>query len=306
VYRLAWFHPTNPVSLLDNPGFPHYRAFFEELRRLGYVEGKNLVVERYSAGGRSDRYSDLAREIVRTQPDAIFLLGARVAPHFKAATSTVPIIGIVSDPIGYGIVTNIARPGGNITGIAVDAGSEIQGKFLELLREAVPNASRIGFLIPRETWDLPYGRAMREVAQRQGILLLSMGLNSPIDEAEYRRVFREAEQDGVDAVVVANTAENSAHSRLVVDWANESRIPAIYPGFDYVEKGGLMAYALDLVHDFRVAAEVIARVLRGENPGDIPFQQSTKFNLKLNLKTARALNLTFPPTLLALADEVIE
>src|SRR4051794_37310003 len=151
VYRLAWFHPSNPVSLLtDNSGFPHYRAFFEELRRLGYVEGTNLVVERYSAGGRSDRYSDLAREIVRTQPDAIFLLGARVAPHFKAATSTVPIIGYVSDPIGYGIVTNIARPGGNITGIAVDAGSEIQGKFLELLREAVPNASRIGFLIPRE------------------------------------------------------------------------------------------------------------------------------------------------------------
>jgi len=279
---------------------------FKELCRLGYVEGQNLAVERYSGEGRTDRYADLAREVVRTQPDAIFLVSVRTARHFMTATTTIPIIAYVGDPVGYGLVTNLAHPGGNITGIAVDAGSEIQGKFLELLREAVPTASRIGYLTHHDTWDQPYGREARDAAQRLGVSLVLMGLKGPINEMEYRRVFTEVAGTGVGGLLVTTAPEIYSYRQLIVELSNKNRLPAIYPYRDCVDDGGLMAYATDIDEDYRVAARMIARVLGGENPGDLPFQQSSKFGLIINMKTAKALGIKMPSSLLARADEVVE
>src|SRR5712691_83913 len=147
-------------------------AFFEELRRLGYVEGRNLVLERYSGEGRTEHYGELARNVVRQKPDLIFANSSRLVREFKAATAVIPIVAVTADPIAFGLVASLARPGGNITGVSTDAGKEILGKYLEVLRDIVPAASRVAYLAAKGIWETRYGREMQEVAQRSGISLL--------------------------------------------------------------------------------------------------------------------------------------
>ena len=156
VHRIAVIATASPVAdLTETSSFPHWRAFFQELRRLGYVEGRNLIVERYSGEGREDRYAELARDVVRAKPDLIVASSSRLVLSFKAATDKIPVVSSMADPVPYGIVASLARPGGNITGVSVEAGLEIWGKRLQILREAIPTASRVGFLGSRQIWDLP-------------------------------------------------------------------------------------------------------------------------------------------------------
>jgi putative ABC transport system substrate-binding protein len=306
VYRIAIVNPARPVRDMTEGGQRVYQVFFAELRRLGYVEGKNLVVDRRSGEGRTGRYPDLAREVVQLRPDVIYANSTQLVAAFKAATTTIPIVGTTDDPVASGLVASLARPGGNITGFSVVVGDEIFGKYVELLRQAVPGVSRIGFLLRRAAWEGRYGRAMLEATQHAGLTLVGAPLNDPIQEQEYRRVFSMLARDRVQALVVSDHAENIAHHRLIVTLAAQGRLPAIYPFRDFVDAGGLMVYGFDSADVWLGAARYIDQILKGANPGQLPFQQPTKFELAINMKTARELGLTIPAAVLLRADRVIE
>jgi putative ABC transport system substrate-binding protein len=304
--RVAMVSPSTRVDDMTSAGHRNYRVFFEELNRLGYVEGQNLLVERFSGEGRTEHYADLARDVVSTNPDLIFSVSARLSLNFKMATATIPIVAITADPIVAGLVPSIARPGGNITGISVDAGVEIGGKRLGLLREATPKLANARFLVSQTIWERPEGAAVREAAKQAGIKMEGGLLGTVVDEAEYRRVFSLMEQDRVDGLVVSDQSEHFNYRRLLVGLAAKSRIPAIYPYFEHVEIGGLMAYSFNFEDVYRRAAGQIGEILKGTKPREIPFYQPTHFDLVINLKSARALGLEMPATLLASADKVIE
>jgi putative ABC transport system substrate-binding protein len=304
--RIAFVRPAGPVSEVSVSGSPYYRAFFEELSRLGYVEGQNLGVERYSGEGRPERYAELARDVVNTHPDLIIAVAARLSLDFKTATTTIPIVSLINDPIALGLVQSIARPGGNITGVTISGGLQLIGKRMGLLVEAMPKLSTVSYLVSRPYWEDPRGVAAREAAKQAGISLKAALLGSAFDEAEYQRVFRSMEQDRADALMVSDEAEHTPNRATIVELAAKGRIPTIYSYREFVEVGGLMAYSIDLADMYRRLANLIDKILKGANPGDIPFYQPTKFELSINLKTAKALGLELPAMLLARADEVIE
>jgi putative tryptophan/tyrosine transport system substrate-binding protein len=305
-YRIAIVHPSRPIAMLSDKGSPSFQAFFKELQRLGYIEGRNLIVERYSGEGRTERYAELVRDVVRSKPELIFALSARMLQYLKASTSTIPIVAYTSDPITLELATSLARPGGNITGIVSDAGIQVWDKQLEFLREAIPTASRVAYLTPHAVWAAPTGAAIGKAAQRIGVELLGALLDDPIQEAEYRRVFAEMTLKHVDAVVVNDTPEHYAYQMLINELAQKARLPTVYPDRSFVELGGLMSYGPNIPDLFRRAADYVDKILRGTNPGEIPFYQPTKFELVVNLKTAKTLRLEIPSRLLARADEVIE
>src|SRR5712664_2054575 len=183
--RIAYVHSAGNVSRISVRGEPFYRAFFEELSRLGYVEGQNLGVERYSGEGRTERYAELARDVVNTHPDLILAVGGRLSLDFKMATTTIPIVTMIIDPIAMGLVASIARPGGNITGVTIAGGLEIIGKRMVLLVEAVPKLSTVGYLASRPYWeDDPRGAVTREAAKQAGISLKAALLGNAFNEAE--------------------------------------------------------------------------------------------------------------------------
>ena len=305
IKRIAFVHSAGNVSRISASGAPFYRAFFEELSHLGYVEGQNLEVERHSGEGRTERYAELARDVVNTHPDLILAVGGRLSLDFKLTKTTIPIVTMIIDPIAMGLVASIARPGGNITGIAIAGGLEIIGKRMGLLVEAIPKLSSVGYLASQPFWEDPRGATVREAA-KQARISLSPAMLRAFDEAEYQRVFRSMEQDRADAFMVSDEPENSINREMIVELAAKGRIPAIYPFRDYVEVGGLMAYSVDLADTSRRLANLIDKIFKGANPGDIPFYQQTKFELSINLKTAKALRLEMPAMLLGRADEVIE
>jgi putative ABC transport system substrate-binding protein len=307
VYRLVVVSPSDLVADMSETGSkPRWRAFFLRLRELGYVEGQDLVVKRYSGEGRTEKFAALAAQAVRDESDAIYVIGDRLVREVKAATDKVPVVTIVGDPISQGIVASLARPGGMVTGITVTASLEIDGKRLELLREIVPSVSRVGYLCSRGLWEAPYAAALREAARSINISIVGEPLDAPFDEAEYRRVFAAMTSAGADALYVGGQPENSANGRLVVELAQEAQLPAMYSYPEFVDIGGLVAYGADLSDVWRHAVDQIDQILKGAKPGDIPFYQPTKFTLSINLKTAKALGITVPPTLLIAADEVIE
>ncbi|HEV2548436.1 MAG TPA: ABC transporter substrate-binding protein [Stellaceae bacterium] len=309
VYRIAVVSPaaTSVALMSETGGSAYYRAFFERLRQLGYVEGQNLVVERYSGENRPEHYAELAREIVRGSPDLILASATALALEFKAATDTIPVVAVSADPVAYGVAASLPRPGGNITGVTVDAGVEIMGKCLEFLREMVPAASRIAWLAsrPREG-QAPYTVALQEAARKMQISLVGPPLQAPFNEAEFRRVFAAMAQAGADALLVGGGPENFGNRQLIVELAEKARLPAIYFFREFTDIGGLMSYGVSLSDLSRHAADQIDQILKGAKPGDIPFYQPTKFELIINLRTAKALGITMPPTLLIAADEVIE
>jgi putative ABC transport system substrate-binding protein len=303
--RVAFVIPATKITDITVSGRPFFRAFFEELSRLGYVEGQNLGVERYSGDGRTDRYAELARDVVNTHPDLVLAVGGRLSLDFKTATTTIPIVTMIIDPVAMGLVPSIARPGGNITGVTIAGGLEIIGKRMGLLVEAMPKLSTVGYLASRSFWEDPRGAAVQEVAKRTTISL-SPAMLRAFDEAEYQRVFRSMEQDRVSAFMVSEEPEHVTNRATIVELAAKGKIPTIYPFREFVEDGGLMAYSIDQVDMYRRVASLIGKILEGANPGDIPFYQPTKFELSINLKTAKALGLEMPAMLLARADGVIE
>jgi putative tryptophan/tyrosine transport system substrate-binding protein len=306
IKRIAMIHPAEKVGNMTINGRRPFRTFFEEFSRLGYVEGQNIAVERYSGEGRPERYAELARDVVNTHPDLIFAVGARLSLDFKMATTTIPIVTVIIDPIAMGLVASIARPGGNITGVTIAGGLELIGKRIGLLVEAVPKLSTVGYLVSRPYWEDPRGAAAREAAKQADISLKAALLGSAFNEAEYQRVFRSMEQDRADALMVSDEAEHAPNTATIVELGAKGRIPTVYPFREFVEAGGLMAYSIDQAEIYRRLANLIDKILRGANPGDIPFYQPTKFELSVNLKTAKALGFEMPAMLLGRADEVIE
>jgi putative tryptophan/tyrosine transport system substrate-binding protein len=304
--RIAIFHPAIPTTLLtETGGGSAWRAFFAELRRLGYVEGENLIIDRYSAEGHHERYADLARQIVTRKPDVIVTGTNPVVVAFTAATNTIPIVAFMFDPLKAGLVTSLGRPGGNLTGITLDAGIEIWGKRLQMLKEAIPSTAKAAFLGMREGWEGSSGQVLRDPGGRLGISLVFM-LPQKGTPSEIERVFAAMKQQRPDAVLVSGEGDLYANRQLIVKLAEKNRLPAIFPYRDYVEAGGLMAYAVDLAELLRRMADDVHHILKGAKPGDIPIYQPTKFELLINLKTAKTLGLTLPPALLARAAEIIE
>ena len=299
--RLAMVHPTQFL-----PTHPYRQAFFAELARHGFAEGKSLIVELHAAGGRTERYSELSKEVVGSRPDVIFAFSTTMVLPLKAATETIPIVGMTGDPIARGIAHSLARPGGNVTGVVGDAGPEIWGKRLAILKEALPNAVRIGFLAPRRSIEGPQGSAMRDPAQRMSLRLIMASLESPINELEYARVFGMLAQERAEALVTNDSTEHFPFHKAILELAAKGGLPTLYHLRDFVDAGGLMSYSVDLVELFTRAARQVAEILKGAKAGEMPFYQATTFKLMIHLKTAKALGLTMPPTLLARADEVIE
>ena len=306
MHRLAIVHPSNPVAELTETGNRGYVAFFKELRQLGYVEGQNIAVERFSGEGRTEHYAELASKVVGRNPDLILTHTSRLVLNFKAATTTIPIVGLMADPVRFGIVESLARPGGNITGVSTDAGQEIWGKRLDLLREVVPGTSKVGYLASRWNWESPIAiTALQEAAKRMGISLIGPPLEGT-EEQEYRRVFEALTRSQPGALIVSDSAENLTYRRIITELAATSGLPALYPYREQATAGGLMAYAPDLLDLYRRAANNVRDILNGAKPSDIPVYLASKFELVINLKTAKALGLPISPSLLVRADEVIE
>ncbi len=282
VYRIAIMAAAYPVAeITETSSLRFYRVLFQELRRLGYVEGRNLVVERYSGEGRSEHYAELARDVVRSKPDLILAGGNMLVQDLKAATATIPIVCSMADPVGAGLVASLAHPGGNITGVSIDAGPEIATK-------------------------VPYRKRLQDAAQHLGILLLAPRLEGTLQETEYRRAFKAIVQEHADALWVGTGVENLANRQLIVELAENNRLPTIYPLRDYVEAGGLMAYGVDLVDLYTRVAGYIDQILKGASPGDLPVYQAAKFELVINMKAAKSIGVMIPPALVLRADEVIE
>ena len=255
--RIAIVSPATKIGDMGVNGSRFYRMFFEELSRLGYVEGLNLVVERYSSEGRTEHYADLARDVVNTHPDLIFSVTTRLALNFKAATTTIPIVTTTADPIAGGLVSSLARPGGNITGVSVDAGVEVVGKRLALLLEATSKLSNARYLVSQLNLERFTGAAVREASRVLGISLAGEPMSS-FNEQEYQRVFNSMEHERVDGILVSDESEHFAYRRLLVELAAKTRIPAIYAYREHVELGGLMAYSFDLEELARGNARQIA------------------------------------------------
>jgi putative ABC transport system substrate-binding protein len=282
-------------------------AFRQGLRDLGYVEGRNVVIEYRDAEGKAQRLPALAAELVALKVDVIVTVSNTTALAAKQATSTVPIVfAAVANPVESGIVTSLARQGGNVTGLA-SLGSELVGKRLELLKQAVPGVSRVaalwlpGALGERTDNDMRTGA---DAASR------ALGVRLQFVEARVPEDFDRAFSDMISARADALTVLPSnlflrEHGRLV-DLAAKNRLPAVYPSREYVAAGGLMSYGANQVALFRSAATYVDKILKGAKPGDLPVEQSSKFELVINLKTANALALTVPPSLLQRADEVIQ
>jgi len=303
--RLAFVHSGIPVDRLTEGGGPFWvRRFFETLRGLGDIEGTNLVVERYSAEGRYDRFASVVAEVVSRAPDVIVSNLNDLVKAFATATATIPIVAIAQDPIAGGLVTNLARPGGNITGVSINAGIEIQAKRLELIKEAVPSATRIGHLRSGDQDD-GTGKLMREAALRLGVAVIANPL-PVVDDTQLQRAFAGMAQQKLDAAIIDEGGSFLAQRAAIVELAGKYRLPMIYPYRDYVEQGGLMAFAPELGELAARMANDVHQIFNGAKAGDIPIYQPSKFQMIFNLKTAKALGLEIPATLVARADEVIE
>lgn len=279
-------------------------AFRQGLRELGYVEGKNIVTEYRYAEGKRDRLPALAAELVRLKVDVIVTAGASATRAAKKATSTIPIVMAQdSDPVGKGVVASLARPGGNITGLSTLA-PEISGKQLELLKEIVPKLSRVAVL---GTSTRPgNAQTLREVELAAGAFKVEVRYLDVLDPKKIETAFGAARKERADAVLVLAGRILISHRTQVVELAVKSRLPAIYPFPVYVEAGGLMSYGVRRSDLFRRAATYVDKILKGANPGELPIEQPTKFQLVINLKTAKALGLTIPPEVLYRADIVIK
>jgi putative ABC transport system substrate-binding protein len=305
--RIAMVSPSEPVANMFPGRHPFWKAFFDGLDRAGFVEGNNLVVERYSAGGQLDHFAQLAGNVVDTRPDAIWAIDPDLGLAFKTATTKIPIVATSVDPVATGLVSNIARPGGNVTGTSVDAGLEIWGKRIGLLKEVIPKLSNIAFFVQTlKGWEGPYGSAVRQAAQVAGTTVNAVLMDGKIDEAEYQRVFAAFEKDRPDALMVPGSGVHFTNLATIVGLAAKHLLPAMYTYKQFVEAGGLMSYALDPVEVGRSCGYQMGLILTGTNPGDIPFNQVSRFDLAINLKTARSLGLEFPATLLGSAGLVVE
>jgi putative ABC transport system substrate-binding protein len=289
--------PPDPVP----PAFP-LTAFRQGLRERGYVEGHTVSLEERWAAGELARLPALAAELVQLPVDVIVASGASAVRAAMGATRSIPIvIAGAADPVAEGLVTSLARPGGNVTGLAVLAGREVEGKRLELLHAAVPTAARVAVVLDSTGRLDP--TPLQDAARALGLTLLFSAETATPEE--FQRAFAAMMRDGADALYAPETPVNARHRHLIVDLAAQHRLPAMYASRDFVEAGGLMAYGPSFTALFRRAATYVDKILKGALPADLPVEQPMYFELVINLKTAQAFGLTLPPILLFQADEVL-
>jgi len=294
---------------IDVAGSVHLReAFLQGLRDLGYVEGRNVVIEYRDAEGKPERLPALAAELVALKVDVILAGGTPHALAAKHATKIFPIVfATAGDPVASGVVTSLAQPGGNVTGLSVLPQEELVGKRLELIKQAIPGISQVAIL--RQPGA--YGEGTdREILRGAEVAARALGVRVQFVEArgptDFDRAFSEMTRAHAGALILISSTMFFVERRRLVALAGKNRLPAVYTGRDYIEAGGLMAYGQNVAGFFRNAAAYVDKILKGAKPADLPVQQPTEFELVINLKTAKALGLTIPPSLLQSADQVIE
>jgi putative tryptophan/tyrosine transport system substrate-binding protein len=300
IYRIGFLanDPTIPTQ-------PAGQAFLDGLRESGFIEGKNVIIERRFAEGRLDQYADLMAELVRLKVDVIVTSANEATLAAKRASTNIPVVMMnVADPLGQGIVTNLAHPSGNITGLVQDDSAEIAAKRMQLVKDAVPRSTQVAVLLNP---DLGYGQA-----QWQQLELAARSLNVMLRRLEARRaneieaVFAAIGQNRPDALFLTNAELIFVNRRLIVELAAKARLPTMSNLREITEAGGLMSYGSVRTDSFRRAAIYVGKILKGAKPADLPVEQPTKYELVINLKTARSLDLEIPRDLLLVADEVIE
>ncbi|HEX9146383.1 MAG TPA: ABC transporter substrate-binding protein [Candidatus Binatia bacterium] len=279
-------------------------AFRQGLRELGYIEGKNIIIEWRSADGKPERRSEIAAELVRLKVDVIVSAGPTATRAIKEATSTIPIVmGQDTDPVGSGFVASLARPGGNITGLAALA-PEMSGKELQLLKEIVPRLSRVAII--GNSTNPGDAQSLRETVLAAGSFEIYLRYLDIIEPKDIEPALRAAAKGHADALLMLGNPILNAHRKQIVDLAVKHRLPATYARPEYVDAGGLMYYGTSYNDLFRRAATYVDKILKAANPADLPVEQPTKFELVINLKAAKQIGLTIPSNVLARADRVIK
>lgn len=279
-------------------------AFREQLRSLGYIEGRNLSIEYRAAAGKEERLPEMAAELVRLKVDVIVTSATTTVLAAKHATSTIPIvIAGEADPVGNGLVASLARPGGNITGMS-NLSTDLAGKRLQLLREVLPKTTRVALLAYKAADPMPpFLKEMLAAAKQMGITLVVQRVN----EAEaFATAFAVMQREHAQALVVQTSPFAFDHRDRIVELAAQHRLPAMFYSRGYVDVGGLMSYGPSLLDIYRRAAYYVDRIFKGAKPADLPVEQPTKFEMVINLKTAKALGLNVPQAVLLRADEVIK
>lgn len=303
--HLAIVSAINTHAQMQEDSGNYISVFLAELRRLGQIEGQNLTIERYGKEQYQSDAAALAAQVVRSNPDVIYVIIPN-ATFFQHETSKIPIVTITYDPVAAGFAQSLAHPGGNITGVSVDAGPSIHGKRIALLREMFPAMSKLACITPGRAWEFSIGAAVRAAADAAGISVFSLSVDLPGNATTYRNAIVQASRDGADAIMVLDSVDALANRAVVSESIAEVRIPAMHAFVEAVDAGGLMAYSFDLKELIKRVAGNVDAILRGANPAEIPFYQVSKFDLSINLKAAKALGLAVPATLLATADKVVE
>jgi putative ABC transport system substrate-binding protein len=299
------------IGFLDNSSAsgnaPLLEAFRQEMRKLGWIEGKNFTFEYRFAEGKFDRLPDLAADLVRLKIDLIMVSGGQPALAAKSATTTVPIVmANAGDPVAFGLVASLGRPGGNVTGLS-SLVPELNSKRLEILKDTVPKLVRVGFLSPSGGGG-PAGEAtMKEIRPAAlGLKIKLEEIDAQLDAKGLESAFQTAKQKQAGAIMTATGNPFFAERKRIVELAVKHRLPAIYPQKEFVDAGGLMSYGADYDDLYRRAAVYVDKILKGAKPADLPVQQATKFEFVINLKAAKQIGLTIPGRVLERANQVIK
>lgn len=304
-YRVALVFFSAPAAAMAGiePAHPLARAFIHELRDRGYVEGRNLVIDRYSLEGDRERAAEVVDRALRLNPDVIVCSTNVITLAAKRASRSVPIVmaGNVI-PVKAGLVASLAHPGGNVTGLTFDVSGETEGKRLELLKEAVPGISRVAFVGNDYVWKRMGATHIQAIA---GALRIEL-FHAPTQGNDVAAAFPVVTRERADAMFVAADVSTYTGRRLIVEYAAKSRIPASYAHGEAVKDGGLMSYAISATDLYRRTAAYVDKILRGFKPENLPVERPSKYELIVNLRTAKALGLTIPQSILLRADRVIE
>jgi putative tryptophan/tyrosine transport system substrate-binding protein len=285
------------------PGSLITRLFLQAMREAGYNEGQNLIFERRSAEGQFEKFPEIITELVARKVDVIVTVGNDATAVAKRITTTVPIVMASSqDPVGNGLIASLARPGGNVTGITVHTGPEIDGKRLQILSEAVPKAKRVACLSTVPQWDSPAGQQVRDAAKTLGLNLFHAAHTTTAYDDAFQLIAREK----AEALLVPQDSSVVPNRQPIAAFVVKNRLPGIFPIREIVEDGGLMSYGVNNLAQMRRAASLVDKILKGAKPEDLPVEQPTKFEMLVNLRAAKTLGLEMSTSVLLRADEVIE
>lgn len=305
--RIALLSNNTPVAESSgaNPIDRYARAFVFGLRDLGWVEGRNIVIERRSALGRPEQIPAVVKEAVDLKVELLVVYGGPLAQAAKQATATIPVVFVgTGDPLSQGLVASLARPGGNLTGFTLDAGNELNGKRLDLLKLLAPKIRRVACFRPSPAPGRPlWGEKTLAAAQTLGLTLLLAAVDKPED---FEPAFAAMRRERADAIFCFDTPLTLGNRQRVVDFAARQRLPAVYALRRFAEAGGLMSYAADLAALSGRAASYVDKILKGDKPGELPVEQPIRFEMVLNMKTAKALGLSVAPSFMLRVDEMIQ